>query len=89
MFTDTDSLVYDNESEDVYENKNLVDFNDYPKRSKFFDPVNKKLIFITKDEFKEKTICGFVRLKSKIYSLLFFCLFMSKQKVLTKLLLKT
>ena len=52
MFTDTDSLVYDNESEDVYENKNLFYFNDYPKRSKFFDPANKKLIFITKDEFK-------------------------------------
>ena len=52
MFTDTDSLVYDNESEDVYENKNLFYFNDYPKRSKFFDPANKKLIFIAKDEFK-------------------------------------
>ena len=28
--------------EDFFENKNLFDFSDYPKSSKFFDPVSKK-----------------------------------------------
>ena len=48
MFKDTDSLVYEIETDDVYEdfyeNKNLFDFSDYPEDSKFFDPVNKKVI---------------------------------------------
>ena len=48
LFTDTDSLVYEIKAEDVYENfyqnKNLFDFSDYPLDSKFFDPVNEKVI---------------------------------------------
>ena len=48
LFTDTDSLVYEIETEDVYEDfyqdKNLFDFSDYPLDSEFFDPVNKKLL---------------------------------------------
>ena len=46
LFTDTDSLVYEVETNDVYEgfykNKNLFDFSDYLENSKLFDPVNKK-----------------------------------------------
>ena len=50
LFTDTDSLVYEIKTEDIYEdfykNKSLFDFSDYPQDSmelhpKFFDPVNK------------------------------------------------
>ena len=45
LITDTDSLVYENEIDNVYEefyeNKNLLDFSKYPENSKFFDPVNK------------------------------------------------
>ena len=56
MFTDTDSLVYEIKTEDVYEDffedKNLFDFSDYPLNSKFFDLVNKKVIGKMKDEFK-------------------------------------
>ena len=41
-------IVYKIKAEDVYEScytdKNLFDFSDYPKDSKFFDPVNKKLL---------------------------------------------
>ena len=74
MFTDTDSLVYDIKTEDVYEDfyqdKNLFDFNDYPLDSNFFDPVNKKVIDRMKDEFKGKIISEFVGLKSKMYSLI-------------------
>ena len=74
MFTDTDSLVDEIEKEDVYEDfyevKNLFDFRDYPRDSEFFYPVNKKVIGKAKDEFKEKIISEFIRLKSKIYSLI-------------------
>ena len=55
MFTETDSLVYQIKAEDIYDDfykvKNLFDFSDYPLNSKFFDPVNKKLIGKMKDEF--------------------------------------
>ena len=57
LFTDTDSLVYEIKTDDVYEdfykNKNLFDFSDYPHNSKFFDSVNKKVIGKMKDEFKD------------------------------------
>ena len=73
LFTDTDNLVYDIETddvyEDVYENKNLFDFSDYPKDSKFSDPVNKKVIVKLKDGVKWKLISEFFGLKSKMYSL--------------------
>ena len=38
--------------EDFYEDKYLFDFSDYPRDSKFFDLVNKKVIDKMKDEFK-------------------------------------
>ena len=48
LFTDTDSLVYEIKTEDIYEyfyqDKNLFDFSDNPVKSKFFDPKNKKVI---------------------------------------------
>ena len=53
LFTDTDSLVYEIKTEDVYEDfyqdKNLFDFSDYLLDSKFFDPANKKVIGKMKD----------------------------------------
>ena len=74
LFTDTDSLVYEIKTEDVYEDfyldKDLFDFSDYPLHSKFFDPVNKKVIGKMKDEFKGKIISEFVGLNSKMYSLI-------------------
>ena len=40
LFTDTDSLVYEIETDDVYEDfywdKNLFNFSDYPTRFKVF-----------------------------------------------------
>ena len=60
LFTDTDSLVYEINIEDAYEDfyqdKNLFDFSDYPLNTKFFDPVNKKVIGKTKDGFKGRII---------------------------------
>ena len=74
LFTDTDSLVYEIKREDVYEDffkdKNLFHFSDYSLNSKFFDPVNKKIIGKKKDEFKGKITSVLTGLKSKIYSLI-------------------
>ena len=74
LCTDTEILVYEIKTEDVYEDfyedKNLFDFSDYPLDSKFFDPVNKKFVGKMKDEFKGKTISEFAGLKSKMYSLI-------------------
>ena len=39
--------------------------------SKFFNPVNKKVIGKMKDEFKGKMISEFVGLKTKMYSLIY------------------
>ena len=71
LFTDTDSLVYEIKTEDVYEDFYLdKDFSDYPLRSKFLDPVNKKVLGKMKDELKGKIISEFAGLKSKMYSLI-------------------
>ena len=73
LFTDTDSLVYEIKTEDIYEDfyeeKNLFDFSDYPLNSKFSDSVNEKVIGKMKDEFRGRIISEFVKLKSKMYSL--------------------
>ena len=72
LFADTDSLVYEFETDDVYEDfyedKNLFDFSDYPRDSKYFNLFNKKVIGTMKDEFKGKIFTEFVGLKSKMYS---------------------
>ena len=48
LFTDTDSLTYETKSENVYEDffkwKDLFDFSNYSKNSKFFDNVIQKLL---------------------------------------------
>ena len=73
LFTDTDSLVYEIETKDVYEDfyrdKKLFGFSDYPRDLKFFDPVNKKVVGKMKNGFKGKIISKFIGLKSKMYSL--------------------
>ena len=72
LFTDTDSLTYEIKSENVYEEffkwKDLFDFSNYSKDSKFFDETNKKVIGKMKDESEGKIIDEFVGLKSKMYS---------------------
>ena len=55
LFTDTDSLTYEIKSENVYEEffkwKELFDFSNYAKDSKFYDNANKKVIGKMKDEY--------------------------------------
>ena len=49
--------------------KNLFDFSNYPKDSKFFDETNKKVIGKMKDEVGGIIVNEFVGLKSKMYSM--------------------
>ena len=72
LFTDTDSLTYEIKSENFYEDffkwKDLFDFSNYSKDSKFFDDTNKKVIGKMKDEYGGVIIDQFIGLKSKMYS---------------------
>ena len=72
LFTDTDSLCYEIEAEDVYKDffndKEKFDNSDYNKSSTFFDDTNKKVIGKFKDEACGIPITEFVGLRSKMYS---------------------
>ena len=48
----------------------MFDLSNYPKDSKFFDPVNKKIISKMKDVHKGKPTRKFVGIKSKMHSVL-------------------
>ena len=54
LFTDTDSLTYEIEAKDVYQDfwndKDRFDNSDYPENSPYFDKTNKKVIGKFKDE---------------------------------------
>ena len=72
LFTDTDSLTYEIEADDVYQDfwkdKHLFDNSDYPKNSPFYNNANKKVIGKFKDEAAGMPIVEFVGLRSKMYS---------------------
>ena len=72
LFTDTDSLTYEIEAEDVYQDfwndKDRFDNSDYPESSPYFDTTNKKVIGKFKDEAAGIPITEFVGLRSKMYS---------------------
>ena len=74
LFTDTDSLCYHIETEDVYkdmaENKQQYDFSDYEPSHFLYDESNKKVIGKMKDETNGKPIVEFCGLRSKMYCLL-------------------
>ena len=73
LFTDTDSLTYKMKSENVYEEffkrKNLFDFSNYSKDSKFFNIINMKFIGKIKVEFGGVIATEFVGLNFKMYSM--------------------
>ena len=72
LFTDTDSLTYEIEAEDIYKDfwndKDMFDNSDYPVSSPYYCYVNKKTIGKFKDEACGIPITEFVGLKSKMYS---------------------
>ena len=72
LFTDTDSLMYEIETEDVYkdlygskENREMFVNSDYPKDSPYYSESNKKVIGKMKDEADGVSIVEFIGLKSK------------------------
>ena len=72
LFTDTDSLVYeikgvDDIYEKIYEDKDLFDFSDYSKESKFYD---NEIFCKMKYEMGGNVVSEFIGLKSKMYSLI-------------------
>ena len=73
LFTDTDSLCYHIETEDIYSDffadRELFDNSDYPSDSKFYFSENKKVIGKFKDETAGVPIREFIGLKSKMYSI--------------------
>ena len=72
LFTDTDSLCYEIEANDVYKDffndRDKFDFSEYDKNSKYFDDFNKKVIGKFKDETHGIPITEFIGLRSKMYS---------------------
>ena len=74
LFTDTDSLMYEIKTENVYEDfskdKEMVDFSNYSTKSKYDDHSNKLVVFKMKDEISGVAIKEFVGLNSKTN---FFC----------------
>ncbi|XP_068735762.1 uncharacterized protein [Montipora capricornis] len=72
LFTDTDSLTYEIETSDVYQDfwndKDKFDNSDYPQDSQYFNTRNKKVIGKFKDEAAGIPITEFVGLRSKMYS---------------------
>ena len=74
LFRDTDSLVYEINGDNVYEqcfkDKDLFDFSGYPKDYVYYDISNKTVLGKMKDEFNGTKISEFIGLKSKMYSLI-------------------
>ena len=75
LFTDTDSLMYEIETEDLYRDissdvHKKFDISNFAKDHKSVIPtgVNKKVIGMMKDEAGGKQITEFVGLRSKLYS---------------------
>ena len=73
LFTDTDSLCYQIQTDDLYEDmaKNLhhYDTSAYPKTHPLYSPINAKVIGKFKDETNSVPPEEFVGLRAKMYSL--------------------
>ena len=71
MITDTNSLIYRVEAENVckdfYKDKELFDFSNYPDDLKYYSNANDLVEGNMKDELCSVSIKGFAGLKSKIY----------------------
>ena len=74
LYTDTDSLLVDLKTPDVYADmesmKTHYDFSDYPKDHQLFSEQNKKAIGKFKDECSGTPIAEYVGLRPKMYSIL-------------------
>jgi hypothetical protein len=72
LFTDTDSLCYEIQTEDIYRDmencSDLYDTSNYPKDHPIYSDVNKKVLGKMKDETCGEPIEEFVGLRSKLYA---------------------
>ena len=75
LFTDTDSFLYEIQTEDFYKDisgdvRDRFDTSDYPEKhpSEIPTGINKKVLGMFKDEAAGKNIKEFVGLRSKLYS---------------------
>ena len=72
LFTDTDSLMYEIKTEDVYKDfsndKEMFDFSNYSTKSKYYDNSNKLVVGKMKDETAGVAIDKFVELKPNMSS---------------------
>jgi len=73
LYTDTDSLLYQVETEDVYAdmkaNATQYDFSDYPRDHPNHSIENKKVVGKFKDECYDRPIGEFLGLRPKMYSI--------------------
>ena len=74
LFTDTDSLMYEIKTEDVYKifcnDKKMFDYSNYSTKSKYYDNSNKLVVDKMKDKTAGVAIEEFVGLKPKMHSYL-------------------
>ena len=74
MYTDTDSLLLEIETDDVYKdietNKNLYDTSDYPQEHPLYSDAYTKVLGKMKDECNGTPIAECVCLRPKMYSIL-------------------
>ena len=74
LLTDTDNLLCEIKTEDVYEDfsndKEMFDFSNYSTKSKYYDNSNKLVVGKMKGEAVGVAIENFVGLKPKMYSYL-------------------
>lgn len=70
--TDTNSLIYHIETEDVYrdmeKHMDWYDTSDYPKDHFLYSDQNKKRMGFMKDKLSGTPIVGFFGLRAKMYS---------------------
>ena len=71
LFTDTDSLCYKIETEDIYEdmknNKQYFDCSEYPETHSNYSIENKKVVGVFKEEQKGNPIKEMCLIRSKVY----------------------
>ena len=74
LFTDTDSLIFEIKTKDVYEDfskdKEMFDFSNYSAKSKYYDDSNKLVVCKMKNETGGVAIKEFLGLKPKVRSFL-------------------
>ena len=93
LLTDTDNLMYEIKTEDVYEdfssNKEMFDFSNYSTKSKYYDNSKKLVIGKVKDEIGRIVFEEFVGLRPKMYAFIVDNCKYKKEKGVNKNIIST